>query len=91
MSDKYLKFISMDTQKQTEILTAVKSEIDSIQNSDYDNFFIRKRLDHLEEMYTNLKNRVNIKNPAEDSKFNEINKLISRDSSRTEINPEDKI
>jgi len=50
MSEKYLKFISMDPQKQSEILNAIKTEIDSIQNSDYDNVFIRKRLDHLEEM-----------------------------------------
>jgi len=38
-----------------------------------------------------LKNRVNVYDPTEDSQFNEVNKLISRDGSRTTLNAEDKI
>eukprot|EP00341_Mesodinium_pulex_P013696 CAMPEP_0116935612 /NCGR_PEP_ID=MMETSP0467-20121206/30381_1 /TAXON_ID=283647 /ORGANISM="Mesodinium pulex, Strain SPMC105" /LENGTH=162 /DNA_ID=CAMNT_0004617007 /DNA_START=1910 /DNA_END=2398 /DNA_ORIENTATION=- len=86
---QYLNFVSMSSDKQFEILDKMKKEIDFLQNNEYSNPFIKQRVDHLETLYTNLRNKVGIVD--EDSSNNEINKFMQGRIPANQVNGIDQV
>lgn len=77
----------MDIGKQNDLLNKMKADIENIQKKDYDNPLIKLRLDRLEEMYSKLRNKVQVQ--VTDTEENVANRFVEDKLKANNINEED--